>query len=216
MDPSSSNLCNVNVGGTTFTFSKTSFEQSHMNDTIIKTTVLGDHNKILPYFEVDPDLFKKWLAPYIRYGRFPDKQDLTSPSDRNHLVDAANTCGLIALAQYIASDIPKQLNAMRVTKITISFEISKDRFNLFNDLKPSHLIGGITCPDKSCNTYFQNHINAWYIFHHLITSHNGSIKLIYQSSSVDQRGFIECEMKEYVPLVAVREDSLYFNLVHPK
>ncbi len=219
MDPSSNNLCNVIVGGTTFTFSKTSFEQPHMNDTIIKTTVLGVHNNRVPYFEVDPDVFKKWLAPYIRHnGMLPEKEDLKSPTERKHLIHAANTCGLIALAQYVESDIPKQLNAMQVTKITIYFGIDCGDLFIFDYIQApfNHKLGDIACPDKSCNVYFQKFTSPSSILYHLINSHNGTTTLIYTGFNNEQKGFIKCEMKEYERLVAFPQDERYIKLVHPE
>ncbi len=215
MDPSSNNLCHVNVGGIDFTFSRSTIKEPHMNDTIFKTTALGENNNVPPYFEVEPDLFRKWLDPFIRNGRYPDKQDLTSPSERNRIIDAANTCGLIALAQYVESEIPKQLKATQVTKVKIPFKLEANRLTFFSCAIPNG--ASIPCADKSCNTLFNAKqitidwrsymlLDPCEVFSHYIYCHNGSKKIImnnFNPKYIREEGYIKCELKEYVPLMKI-------------
>ncbi len=221
MDPSSNNLCHVNAGGTNFTFSRTSFEQPHMHDTIIKTTVLGEHNERVPFFDVSPKIFEKWLAPYIRGGILPDKAKLTSSFKRAHLIHDANTCGLIALAQYVERlEKVAEVKKMRIGYIIkISHSHEYTHFIRFDNCTPARYFNSIHCPDKACHTMWTKDINAPVsppgVFLHFLADHNGSKTVIETTKDSHQYGYIECELKEYVPLITINKDNRC-ELVHPK
>ncbi len=214
----SPNICQVNVGGTQFAFSRASFEQHHMQESIISTTVLGRNSDVVPFFDVDPELFKKWIAPYIRQEVLPTQVGLESPHDREHLIRAANTVGLIALAQYV-----EQMGATKI-KIPYCVFLSNDSdtpsgVKYFFCCQPSNnkYFTSIHCPDLVCDqqfaptgycaiSFFLNHFRGF--------PHNGTVTVHEEHNGAYgkfKHGIIECEIKKYKEL-SIEETTL----VHKK
>ncbi len=211
----SPNICHVNVGGTQFTFSRASFEQFHMQDTIISKTVLGKNSDVVPYFDVDPKLFEKWIAPYIRQEVLPNQEKLKSSHKRDHLIRAANTVGLIALAQYV-----EQIKLSKVIKIGICFFKSShpnypSGVNYFcNVIAPTTYFKKIHCPDLECPAWFcptDDYALQIFLNHFRASPHNGTVT-VYEKcgtgNGFNEHGIIECEMLNFKELTMVEGNKL--------
>lgn len=94
-----------NVGGECFYFSKETLELCHNKGSIPEQIMHGAHVKKTPFLDVDPSLFRKFCAPYIRHELFPVIGDFSSVTEQKHLVAAAKYMGLANLGNYIEHEM---------------------------------------------------------------------------------------------------------------
>ena len=213
IEPNNNNICEINVGGKAFTFSKSTFEQSHLKDSIIAKTALRRINDMPPFFDVDPQIFIDWCAPYIRHGLLPTAEGLETLDKKNCLIDTANSIGLLTLAEHVNENLPNQ-------KIRIGFTVknvnpdpyTRPYISLFNSLRHCEGIDEIACPIKECNIKFRRREEdeeegtegegvSDFLAHFLGSPHNGKME-IFEVICGQKIGSIELEATE------VREQEL--------
>lgn len=102
---STANIFEFNVGGELFYFSKETLELAHNKGSLFEKTVQGVSVKKTPFLDLDPALFRKFCAPYLRHKLMPVSCDFSSITEQRHLVAAASLTGLSALSHFIEHEM---------------------------------------------------------------------------------------------------------------
>ncbi len=129
----------VNVGGESFSFAESTLKFGHNKGSVLERAVSGvyDNTKEL-FLDVDPAIFQKYCAPFIRYKLWPIKKDFASVSEVNHAIRACNSIGLHALADSIretCKEYVKQYFYIKATSPGHSLELEVYSSDTFGQLR---------------------------------------------------------------------------------
>ncbi len=143
-----------NVGGQNFQFSKENLKESHLKDSLFDIAISGRWEIPIHNLYADPNIFRKWVAPYIRFKQMPIEDALTCPQERQHLIHTANYLGLLALAKALEVqkanlDLKNERQIVRIVQKDGFLHQLDDRL-LVNNAKGAEL----QCPIKSCKKTF--------------------------------------------------------------
>ena len=94
-----------NVGGKLFYFSKDTLELGHNKGSVFEKIMHGVHVKKTPFLDLDPELFRKFCAPYVRHELLPISCDFSSVTEQKHLMAAARSIGLERLGSFIENEM---------------------------------------------------------------------------------------------------------------
>ncbi len=183
-----SNIVTFNVGGEAIPFST--------------ATLAKDHLKSLKqerFFDVDPTIFKKYCAPYIRHEKVPTVEEVVrNRFEAQHLVLIAKALGLFELAQRV----DKVLNGI----VTLRFQCEAGDLQEFDFVEfPSNT--KYTCPSRGCNKQFNHRRADLILSHFLSTPHFGKISEVSEIATnfnpnfptkTLKSGVIECYIEDKV------------------
>lgn len=99
------NVFEFNVGGELFYFSKDTLELGHNKGSVFEKILHGAHIKKTPFLDLDPELFRKFCAPYVRHELLPISCDFSSVTEQRHLMAAAQSMGLGHLGSFIEHEM---------------------------------------------------------------------------------------------------------------
>lgn len=102
---STTNIFEFNIGGELFYFSKETLELAHNKGSVFEEIMHGVSVKKTPFLDLDPSLFRKFCAPYLRHKLMPVSCDFSSITEQRHLVAAASSSGLNALSHFIEHEM---------------------------------------------------------------------------------------------------------------
>ncbi len=95
-------IVKVNAGGERFEFAKTTLQLPQNKDSTLERKVSGVYDTTQELFlDIDPAIFRKFCAPYIRHTIFPLHEDFQSHTEANHAAAACDSIGLTILADFI-------------------------------------------------------------------------------------------------------------------
>ena len=93
-------ICTLNVGGKRFLFSREAIRDS--GDNFLSCAIKKQwKEKIEVFVDVDPKIFKNWIAPYVRHLILPDLKSIKDGQQRQHIVAAADMLGLSIIAEHV-------------------------------------------------------------------------------------------------------------------